>query len=187
MLRLSDVTIPVKNLNSASPADLPCLVPRLPCASFRKTCPTASGRQGRGCAELHRSKSILKRCASCGSKGTFDFRLSFFSGKSLMRILRRTSPPGRQGGQSAALAPLCSVTQSLDRQSDPATLWVPSGHNESLSITVRRKPSPPDTGAPKVYGRTDGDRFTPRFVTACFLPPSLKPSVCVSGNRGNST
>ena len=94
---------------------------------------------------------------------------------------QRTPPSGRQGGQSATLAPLCSVTQRLDRQSDPATPRGPGWVNESLSITVRRKPSPPDTGTPKVYGRTDGDCCTPRFVTACFLPPGLKPSGCVSG------
>jgi hypothetical protein len=97
---------------------------------------------------------------------------------------QRTAPSGRQGGQSATLAPLCSVTHRLDRfmpvppQGDPS---------RAIAITVRRKPSPPDTGAPKVYGRTDGDCCTPRFVTACFLPPGLKPSGCVNGNRGNST
>ena len=145
------------------------------------SCHTASGRQIRGCAELNRSKAIQKRCASCGSKGTFDFCLSFLPGKFPLRILQRTAPSGRQGGQSATLAPLCSVTQRLDRQSDPATPRGPVRVNEPLTITVRRKPSPPDTGAPKVYGRTDGDRCTPRFVTACFLPPGLKPSGCVSG------
>ena len=185
VIRLLDGEMTVKNLYP--PPNLPCLVARLPCASFSMSCHPASGRLGRGCAKLHRSKAIQKRCASCGSKGTFDFRLSFFAGKFLMRILRRTTPPGRQGGQSATLAPLCSVTQRLDRQSDPATPRGPGWVNESLSITVRRKPSPPDTGAPKVYGRTDGDRCTPRFVTACFLPPGLKPSGCVNGNRGNST
>ncbi len=75
-----------------SPANLPCLVPRLPFASYRTSCHTASGRQGRGCAKLNRSKAIQKSCASCGPKGTFDFRLSFFAGKFLMRILRRTPP-----------------------------------------------------------------------------------------------
>ena len=69
------------HLNIASPSNLPCLVARLPFASFRKSCHTASGRQGRGCAELNRSKAIQKRCASCGSKGTFDFHLSIFAGK----------------------------------------------------------------------------------------------------------
>jgi hypothetical protein len=51
------------------------------------SCHTASGRQGRGCAKLNRLKAIQKRCASCGSKGTFDFCLAFFSGKFLKRIL----------------------------------------------------------------------------------------------------
>jgi hypothetical protein len=71
-----------------SPADLPSLAARLPCASSRMSCHTAGGWQVRGCAELNRSKAVQKRCASCGSKGTFDFCLSFFSGKFLMRILR---------------------------------------------------------------------------------------------------
>ena len=126
-VRLSDVTIPVKNLYP--PPNLPRLVARLPCASCRMSCHTAGGRQGRGCAELNRSKAIQKRCASCGSKGTFDFRLSFFPGKFLMRIRRRTTPPGRQDGQSASLVPLCSVTQRLDRPSDPATPWGPGWVN----------------------------------------------------------
>ncbi len=299
MIRLSEETTPVKNLNAL--ADLPCLAARLPSASFRNSYRTASGRQGTGCAKLNRSKAIQKRCASCGSKGTFDFCLSFLAGKFLKRILQRTppegrqvgqssslatpllssaslapavvhrriqgpltiaggfvaahasrrrllpstlplkpsasavgnreistllfavpfrssvsrklcacrakqkrrafphplvgvierltrrltladrqrtAPSGRQGGQSAALAPLCSVTHRLDRfmpvppQGDPS---------RAIAITVRRKPSPPDTGTPKGYGRTDGDCCTPRFVTACFIPPCLKPSVCVSG------
>ena len=66
------------------------------------SCHTTGGRQVRGCVGLNRSKAIQKRCASCGSKGTFDFCLSFFPGKFLMRILRRTSPPGRQGDQSSS-------------------------------------------------------------------------------------
>ena len=88
LLRVSQEKTTVKNLNSVSPADLPCLVARLPFAGYWTSCPTASGRQVRGCAELNRSKAIQKRCASCGSKGTFDFRLSFFAGKFLVRILR---------------------------------------------------------------------------------------------------
>ncbi len=173
-------SIPFQSRNQAyafpkqkTPADLPRLVPRPPFASYRMSCHTASERQGRGCAKLNRSKAIQKRCTSCGSKGTFDFRLSFLPGKFPLRILRRTPPPGRQGGQSASLVPLCSGTHRLDRQSDPATPRGPGWVNESLSITVRRKPSPPDTGAPKGYGRTDGECCTPRFVTVCFLPPSL--------------
>jgi hypothetical protein len=55
------------------------------------SCHTASGRQGRGCAKLNRLKAIQKRCASCGSKGTFDFRLAFFSGKFLKRILNHAT------------------------------------------------------------------------------------------------
>jgi hypothetical protein len=55
------------------------------------SCHTASGRQGRGCVELNRSNAIQKRCASFGSKGTFDFRLSFFTGKFLKRILRHVT------------------------------------------------------------------------------------------------
>jgi hypothetical protein len=55
------------------------------------SCHTASGRQVRGCAELNRSKAIQKRCAFCGSKGTFDFRLSFFPGKVLKRIRRHAT------------------------------------------------------------------------------------------------
>jgi hypothetical protein len=55
------------------------------------SCHTASGRQGRGCVKLNRSKAIQKRCASCGSKGTFDFRLSLFAGKFRMRILNHAT------------------------------------------------------------------------------------------------
>jgi hypothetical protein len=79
---------PSRNYMYVRAANLPCLVARLPFASFRMSCHTASERQVRGCAKLNRSKAIQKRCASCGSKGTFDFRLSFFTGKFLMRILR---------------------------------------------------------------------------------------------------
>jgi len=90
VITVSQEKTTVKNLYS--PSDLPRLVPRPPCASYRMSCHTASGGQGRGCAELNRSKAIQKRCASCGSKGTFDFRLSFFPGKFPMRILRGTTP-----------------------------------------------------------------------------------------------
>jgi len=69
----------------------PRLAARLPFAGYWTPFPTAGGRQGRGCAELNRSKAIQKRCASCGSKGTFDFRLSFFTGKLLKRILRHAT------------------------------------------------------------------------------------------------
>ena len=111
LIRVSQEKTTVKNLNP--PADLRCLVARLPFASYRMSCHTASERQGRGCAELNRSKAIQKRCASCGSKGTFDFRLSFFSGKFLMRIRRRTTPSGRQGGQSASRLPHLRCSTSL--------------------------------------------------------------------------
>ena len=90
LFRVSQEKAPVKNLYS--PPDLPRLVPRHPFTGYWMSCHTASGRQVRGCAELNRSKAIQKRCASCGSKGTFDFRLSSFTGKFPMRILQRTPP-----------------------------------------------------------------------------------------------
>jgi hypothetical protein len=51
---------------------------------------------------------------------------------------------------------------ACDTQRDPS---------RAIAITVRRKPSPPDTGAPKVYGRTDGKPLLAairhRFVSRC--------------------
>jgi hypothetical protein len=141
------------------PADLPCLVARLPFASYRMSCHTASGRQGRGCAELNRSKAIQKRCASCGSKGTFDFRLSFFPGKFLMRIRRRTTPSGRQGGQSASRLPHLRCSTSLaQRMGHPGYRGpVPCRWASSLRAVICRRLLP------------------------SVLP--LNPSGCVNGNR----
>jgi hypothetical protein len=124
LIRVSQEKAPVKNLYS--PPDLPRLVPRLPFVSFWMSCPTAGGRQVRVCAELNRSKAIQKRCASCGSKGTFDFRLSFFPGKFLKRILRRTPPPGRQGGQSSSLRRLCFAALPLTSAQATPNTWSPS-------------------------------------------------------------
>jgi len=158
--RLSDRMMPVKNLNSLnlnSPADLLCLVARLPFASCRMSCHTAGGRQGRGCAKLHRSKAIHKRCASCGSKGTFDFCLSIFTGKFLKRILRRTPPPGRQGGQSASRLPHLRCSTSLAQR---------MGHPEY------REPCPVQMGI--VATRCHLSPFA-------FFRPASSPSVCVIG------
>jgi|GEM_PF-4127178 len=157
LIRVSQEKTTVKN--SESPTDLTCLAARLPCASSRMSCPTASGRQVRGCAKLNRSKALQKRCASCGSKGIFDFRLSIFPGKFLMRILRRTTPSGRQGGQSASRLSHLRCSASL------------------ATAVVHRRIQGPRTIA-------DGlRRYALSFVAVCFLSPCLKTSDCVNGNR----
>jgi hypothetical protein len=134
-------------------------VPRLPFASYRMSCHPASGRQVRGCAELNRSKAIQKRCASCGSKGTFDFRLSFFPGKFLMRILRRTPPSG------------------------PARRSVSFS---AFAFSLLHFPCPAH-GTPRIQGlRPVQMGFV---AARCHLSPfagfrpASSPSVCVNGNR----
>jgi hypothetical protein len=135
-------------------------VARLPFAGFRTSCHTASGRQVRGCAKLNRSKAIQRRFASCGSKGTFDFCLSFFTGKFLMRILRRTPPPGRQGDQS---------TSRLSHSRRFSYL--------APAVVHRRIQGPRTTG--------QGASSIRAVICRCLRPSALplKPSGCVSGNR----
>jgi hypothetical protein len=156
-LRLSQEMRTVKNLYS--PVNLPRLVARHPYASFRMSWHTASGRQVRGCAKLNRSKAIQKRCASCGSKGTFDFRLSFFSVKFMKRILQRTPPPGRQGGHSASRLSHLRCSTSLAQR---------MGHPEY------REPCPVQMGV--VATRCHLSPFA-------FFRPASSPSGCVNGNR----
>jgi hypothetical protein len=108
------------------------------------------------------------------SKGNLLTSLGWNRTRFFVQSASALQPSDRQGGQSASR--LCHSLRKADQPRLLERRVHPRDPSVSLVIVDRRKPSPPGTGAPKVYGRSTG--FTASLRRSATLA-SFRPAFVV--------